>query len=260
MAETETDFKPSSPVHTKAYSAETYYRIPEAVVSQAKLSSSHQSNFGVAVTPISVGQNGLKKNISTTTPRFQINHPPLTQPINVLFKQSPFLGGPLAMASKATKIPFQDQLAAGGHVYDREAVVAASPATSHSLLYLGRDGPSMPVFSKLRQDFGQMMTGFTRGPLRETIQGLSHPSSNREPIMSRISNAMDKIMGGHVGDRTFDAFDWVPLIALLVATALILSGLFPTGFNTFGINQGQIVVGRKGRVEDESILDQALGT
>jgi hypothetical protein len=45
----------------------------------------------------------------------------------------------------------------------------------------------------------------------------------------------------------------------LVATALILSGLFPTGLNTFGINQGQLVVGRKGRVEDESILDQALG-
>ena len=77
--------------------------------------------------------------------------------------------------------------------------------------------------------------------------------------MMRLSHAMDKVMGGHVGDRTFDGFDWVPLIALLVASALILSGLFPTGLNTFGINNGQLVVGRKGRVEDESILDQALG-
>ena len=120
----------------------------------------------------------------------------------------------------------------------------------------------MPVFSKLKQDLGQMMTGFTRGPLREMTQSLSQPGP-REPVMMRLGHAMDKIMGGHVGDRTFDAFDWVPLIALLVATALILSGLFPSGLNTFGINQGQLVVGRKetrnGRVEYESILDQALG-
>ena len=165
-------------------------------------------------------------------------------------------------AAKVATLPLQDhdQVALGGHIYNQEAHIynrdAASP-TSNSLLYLGRDGPSMPVFSKLRNDLGQMMTGFTRGPVREMVQGLKKPSSN-EPIMSRLSSAMDKIMGGHVGDRTFDGFDWVPLIAILVATALLLSGLFPNT-NIFGLNNGQLVLGRKGRVEDESILDQAIG-
>ena len=114
----------------------------------------------------------------------------------------------------------------------------------------------MPVFSMLQNDLGQMMNGF-KGPLREMAQGLKKTGSS-EPINSRLSHAMGKVMGGHVGDRTFDAFDWVPLIALIVASALILSGLFPDT-NIFGINNGQLVVGRKGRVEDESLIDQAIG-
>lgn len=254
VAESENDFKPSSPV---TFSGETYYQpaslVPRRTPSLQSETFSSPTQFGVAVTPISVGQDGLKRSNLTTPPRFHINRPPLAPSPTMLLKQNPFLGR-VPTLTQAAQIPLSDQLALGGHVHDREA---ASP-TSHSLLYLGRDGPSMPVFSKLRQDLGHMMTGFTRGPIREMTQSLSQPSSNK-PVMMRLSNAMDKIMGGHVGDRTFDGFDWVPLIALLVATALILSGLFPTGLNTFGINQGQLVVGRKGRVEDESILDQALG-
>ena len=65
-------------------------------------------------------------------------------------------------------------------------------------------------------------------------------------------------MGGHMGDRTFDVFDWVPLIALIVATGLILSGLFPSGL---GITNGNIILGRNGRIDEDkemSILDQTL--
>ena len=70
---------------------------------------------------------------------------------------------------------------------------------------------------------------------------------------------MNKIFGGHVGDRTFDAFDWLPLIAVLVGAALLLSGLFPNTFNVLGSNSLGIAIGRDGRVEeDETVLDQAL--
>ena len=51
-----------------------------------------------------------------------------------------------------------------------------------------------------------------------------------------------------MGDRTFDVFDWVPLIALIVATGLILSGLFPSGL---GITNGNIILGRNGRIDED---------
>merc|ERR1712226_226000 len=59
-----------------------------------------------------------------------------------------------------------------------------------------------------------------------------------------------------MGDRSFDVFDWIPLIALIVATALILSGLFPSGL---GLNNGNVILGRRNGRVDESILDQTLG-
>ena len=33
------------------------------------------------------------------------------------------------------------------------------------------------------------------------------------------------------GDSRFDLYDWVPLLAVLFATVLILSGLFPNRFS-----------------------------
>ena len=153
-----------------------------------------------------------------------------------------------------------DQTASGGQAVSQEALAqAASPATAstHSLFYLGPSGPSIPVFGRLRHDFSHMMSSFMRGPFREAAAELKE--STREPMMSRVGYAISKVMGGHMGDRSFDAFDWVPLVALLVATGLILSGLFPTGLTNFGINQGQLVVGRRdSRLEDETVLDKAL--
>ena len=115
----------------------------------------------------------------------------------------------------------------------------------------------MPVFGKMRKDLSQMMSYLMRGPVKEMTQTLTQ---SRIPMMSRVGNALHKMMGGHVGDRSFDIFDWLPLVALLVATGLLLSGLFPTGLSTFGLNNGSLVLGRKDRAEeDETVLEQALG-
>ncbi len=48
-------------------------------------------------------------------------------------------------------------------------------------------------------------------------------------MTSRVGYVMSKIMGDHYGDQQFDVFDFIPLIGVLIASALLLSGLFPTG-------------------------------
>lgn len=254
-AELQEDFRPSSVVPSFVTSSSNRFR------------QASDSNFGVAVTPITVDSNGHKKtsaaastisNFVQTKPRFKIQRPPTSLPQHQ--------GGILYQTPFTRPVPTKtalDQLVAGGH--DRQQVTFVqqfddSP-TSNSLLLLGPNGPRMPVISRLRQDLSHMMHTFAQGPLKDVTNDLQDwKESPREPIMSRVGYAMSKIFGGHVGDRTFDGFDWVPLVAVLVAGALILAGLFPSGLSTFGFNQGQIVVGRKSRVdEDESLLDQALG-
>lgn len=151
--------------------------------------------------------------------------------------------------------PETDQVALEG--YDRQVVFERDPVDSpahNSLLYLSPSGPSMPVVHKLRHDLGDMMTFMMNGPVREMTHSLT--SNNRTPMMARVGQALQKMMGGHMGDRSFDVFDWIPLIALIVATALILSGLFPSGL---GLNNGNVILGRRNGRVDESILDQTLG-
>ena len=198
-------------------------------------------------------QNGLKREVSPVTPRvIKAPKPPQSFHLGKGYGAlgSPFRRRPL---KKKVQSPF-DQLAQEG--YDRQVVFDGddSPA-QNSLLYLSPSGPSMPVVHKLRQDLGEMMTFMINGPVREMTHSFQH---NRTPVMARVSNALQKMMGGHMGDRTFDAFDWVPLVAILVATGLILSGLFPSGF---GITNGNVILGRRGgRAEgqESNILDEAL--
>ena len=52
---------------------------------------------------------------------------------------------------------------------------------------------------------------------------------------------MNKLMGAHYGDRVFDIFDFLPLVALLVGSALLLGGLFPNGLTNLGLNNGNLV-------------------
>lgn len=42
--------------------------------------------------------------------------------------------------------------------------------------------------------------------------------------MTKMGNVMHKMMGAHYGDNQFDFFDFIPLIAILVGSALLLSG------------------------------------
>jgi len=71
-----------------------------------------------------------------------------------------------------------------------------------------------------------------------------------------------KVAGGHFGDRSFDGYDWVPLIAVLLSAGLIFAGLFPNGFNNFGLNNGNIVLnnGREGRRVDDLNEDYELSS
>ena len=60
------------------------------------------------------------------------------------------------------------------------------------------------------------------------------------------------------GDNRFDIYDFVPLLAVIFATALILSGLFPNSFNVAG---GTLTLGRSaeaGRRSEEDPLDSAI--
>ena len=116
----------------------------------------------------------------------------------------------------------------------------------------------MPVFTKMSQDLGQMMKFVMTGPVKEMSQSLT---SSKILMMSRVGNIMSKVMGGHVGDSSFDIYDWLPLVALLTGAALILAGLFPTGLTSLGLNNGALVLGRRqdrAENENESVIEMTL--
>ena len=93
------------------------------------------------------------------------------------------------------------------------------------------------------------MRGFMSRPIFEE-SGTNMMYSLRE-IMHNMRNAS--------GDNRFDIYDFVPLLAVLFASALILSGLFPNSFNVAG---GTLTFGRaaeaSSRRTDEDPLDTAI--
>ena len=64
---------------------------------------------------------------------------------------------------------------------------------------------------------------------------------SHDGFMDRIGNMMNKLMGAHYGDRSFDVFDWIPLVVLTIASGLILTGLFPNGISSLGLTNGNLV-------------------
>ncbi len=72
----------------------------------------------------------------------------------------------------------------------------------------------------------------------ELLQGCL---GNPRFFLLSMAYVVTKMLGNHYGDRSFDVFDWVPLIAVLVAGGFIVAGLFPNGFNTLGITNGNLV-------------------
>ena len=148
------------------------------------------------------------------------------------------------------------------------------PGKDKSIFYLSPSGPRMPVFDQLTTDLEQLMTGFLRGDEDNAVTVvesrhkphtittyyepvISDPYYNDEPLSTRMGHVFNKLMGAHYGDRSFDIFDWIPLIALLVASGLIISGLFPNGINSFGLTNGNLVL--NARKDDETVIEQALG-
>lgn len=93
------------------------------------------------------------------------------------------------------------------------------------------------------------MRNFMSRPIFEK-SGTNMMYSLRE-VMHNMRNAS--------GDNRFDIYDFVPLLAVLFATALILSGLFPNSFNVAG---GSLTFGRSaeasGRRSEEDSLDTAI--
>ena len=50
-------------------------------------------------------------------------------------------------------------------------------------------------------------------------------------------------------------------MAIVIGTSLILAGLFPSGFTSLGIANGNVVIGRKDARDDDvkkSMLDEAI--
>ncbi len=143
-----------------------------------------------------------------------------------------------------------------------------------SLLYLSPSGPSVPVLSRISEDIGHMMHNILRPPLAPSghpvfrhppPKPVFHPtnfiSEEEEPFMSRMGFVINKLMGAHYGDRSFDIFDWIPLIAILVAGGLLVGGLFPNGISTFGLNGGNLVLNgrrREDRLHEPDSLEYAL--
>jgi hypothetical protein len=64
---------------------------------------------------------------------------------------------------------------------------------------------------------------------------------------------MQKMMGGFLGDNSFDFYDFVPIIVVAVGAAILLSALFPNGLTNIGLNGGNVVL--NGRKDDDAASD-----
>ena len=54
---------------------------------------------------------------------------------------------------------------------------------------------------------------------------------------TRMGTIMGKIMGDAYGDNQFDFYDFIPLLVVLVGSAVLVAGLFPTGFRKVGCHE-----------------------
>ena len=59
----------------------------------------------------------------------------------------------------------------------------------------------------------------------------------KEDTTTRMSTIMGKIMGDAYGDNRFDFYDFIPLLVVLVGSAVLVAGLFPSGFRKVGCHE-----------------------
>jgi len=142
-------------------------------------------------------------------------------------------------------------------VYQPKPIGQFRPS-SKAILKLSASGPSSPLFNELIDDFSRRVPRpkWPKRRRRQRPRPLRFPPPRQYPspedgrITSRVSYVFNKLAGGHVGDRSFDGYDWLPLLAVILAGGLILAGAFPNGINNFGLTNGNLVLAREreGRV------------
>ena len=74
--------------------------------------------------------------------------------------------------------------------------------------------------------------------------------NHRRPSNTRVGQAINKLLGGHLLDRRIDGIDFLPFLTVLVAAGLLTAGLFGDGsmanFNFFGnlggLNNGNLIL------------------
>uniref|UniRef100_A0A0K2VCF1 Uncharacterized protein n=2 Tax=Lepeophtheirus salmonis TaxID=72036 RepID=A0A0K2VCF1_LEPSM len=116
-------------------------------------------------------------------------------------------------------------------------------------MFLGKHGPSFPVFTSMMKDLHHAMERMVGNPL-EIFNG--QPSS----ILTTMRTFLNNFSVGSYGDNKLDIFDFIPLLAVLVASVLIFAGTFPNGVNILGLNQSTLPLGR--RVDEETMFETAL--
>ena len=105
----------------------------------------------------------------------------------------------------------------------------------------------MPFMSSIIQD------------MRTLFSSPIFPKSGSEMMFS-VRELLHNMRNAH-GDNRFDIYDWIPLFAVLFATALILNGIFP---NSLALSAQGLSFGRQNRAQDleeeeeESVLDNAM--
>ena len=68
-----------------------------------------------------------------------------------------------------------------------------------------------------------------------------------------MSTIMGKIMGDAYGDNRFDFYDFIPLLVVLVGSAVLVAGLFPSGFRKVGCHEFR-------RISELSILVREIAS
>ena len=122
----------------------------------------------------------------------------------------------------------------------------------NALLLLGPNGPRMPILNRLVSDMSNMVSA----NMDPTKVSLSSKLGNS--MYDNGMYVMNKIAGGTV-DGEMDIFDFLPILGVIIGASLLIAGLFPTALTSFGLNNGQIVIGRrldekKGRADDDDTM------
>ena len=226
-------------------------RIPPSVItSQSHVNAPDKRNIGVAIGITSNGIQSPKTFPQNSAEEFYYAHPPFDGVLEFdEHGDSGHYSGHYSSTAYKPTSDYHDSEYPGS--YHTPPLSPYDPK-DNALLLLSPSGPRMPVISRLANDMSDMVS--------------AHFDPKRQSLSSKVGNSMyntgryivEKIAGGTI-DGEMDIFDLLPIIGVIVASALLVSGLFPTALTSFGFNSGSFVLGRKlrlktGRSETEKSL------